>query len=92
MIALNDYVIVDPITRVDDLNEALTKLEIQTEEGSPHKGVVVAKGDKCELEIAVGDTIVFDELHPRGFKHGDQGYLFIKSEFVIAKLEGEQKK
>ncbi len=88
MEALNDYVIIEPKTRTDDLNASLanTGLEVNTTEGEPHKGVIRAVGPDVKIAVQVKDVVVFDEAAPRGFKIDDKGYLFVRSKFVIAKL------
>lgn len=61
--------------------------------GPPVLGVVYSIGSKGREKwgdnIKVGDTVVFDEKQPHGFKWGDKKLLGLKVEQVIARLERE---
>ncbi len=61
--------------------------------GPPVLGIIYAMSpksvDKFGDNIVVGDTVVFDEKQPHGFKWEDKKLLALSMDQIIARLERE---
>lgn len=84
-------VLLDPIWRSDlQKQEASSKIpgfgvaEPQRE-GAPRSGRVIhIGGSKVAPEFAPGDTVIFCDLRPPGFRHEGRGYIVVEIEDVVA--------
>lgn len=82
MITLNEYIVVEPIDREQEEQENLfLKAPDLGFYGIPNRGVIkfVQEG----IGLGVGETIIFDEYTPRGFKWNGEKYLPIHSSKVL---------
>ncbi len=61
----------------------------------PSRGTVIAVGDgallqdgtRSELQLAVGDVVLFTTYGPEELKHGDAEYLLMRENDVLAVIE-----
>ncbi|NNM44297.1 MAG: co-chaperone GroES [Chlamydiae bacterium] len=86
---INDNIIAIPekaktVTASGILLGAGTKIE------QPRTAKVIAVGDKVKL-VSVDDHIIFQAFAASDLKVGDDDYLAIREEFVIATIKGGSK-
>lgn len=90
VIPLGDHVIVQP-----SKEEQVTKSGIvlpDTAKEKPEQGKVIAvgpgkllqNGQRAPVSVKVGDTVLFKKYSPDEIKVGDQEYLSIKEEDILA--------
>lgn len=91
---LSDHLVIEPIEKEEKTASGII-LPDSAEKERSQKGNVVAvgpgrlneKGERRELEVKVGDVILFQEYGPSEFKVGDKKYLIAKESDVIAIVE-----
>ena len=86
---LNDNIIAEP-EKVQTQTTSGIYLAAATKREQPRTAVVLAVGPKVD-KVKVGDRILFQAFATSDLKVGDDEYIAIKEEFVIAKVEGQIK-
>lgn len=90
MNAVGSFVLVEPITRNEQISEDIKKrsgiIYEPKHQGSPNMGYVRFIGDGLESpKVKIGDKVIFNEPHPDGFKWDDIGYFALTEKQIVAK-------
>ena len=91
---LNDYVFVEPI-KEDQKTKGGVYLPDTAEKEKPMQGKVLAvgpgnrdeKGHFVELDVKVGDKILFTKYAPHEIKIDDKDYLVVKDDDILGVIE-----
>jgi chaperonin GroES len=91
---LYDHVIVKPITQ-DEITKAGIVLPDTMDKERPEKGEIIAigpgrildNGQKAEMNVKIGDKVMFKKYSPDEIKIDGEEYLVIKESDIIAILE-----
>ena len=92
---LNDHVIVKPITEEEATSKAGIVLPDTVDKEKPEKGEVVEvgpgklldNGQRSQLDIKKGDQVVFKKYSPDEINVGEEEYLVLKEEDILAVME-----
>lgn len=92
---LNDRVIIEPIEK-DNLSTGGIALP-ETAKEEPQQGIVIAvgpglrdaEGKRIELDVAVGDKVVFSRYGGSTFKQAGKTLLILREEEIFAIIESE---
>lgn len=83
---LNDFVIVEPIERNDEIKQQFKHIVVQApkNQGQPLKGFVRFISDELQdTQYKIGDTVVFKEDQPSGFKYDGVGYFALHHKQIL---------
>jgi chaperonin GroES len=89
---LGDRVVVQPPTREETTKSGIVIPDTAKEK--PQRGSVVAvgkgrrdeDGDRIEMDVAVGDTVLFAKYAGTEFKLEDEDYLILSEKDILAKI------
>jgi chaperonin GroES len=89
---LGDRVVVQPQTREETTKSGIVIPDTAKEK--PQRGSVVAvgkgrrdeDGDRIEMDVAVGDTVLFAKYAGTEFKLEDEDYLILSEKDILAKI------
>lgn len=84
LIPLNNCVIVKAPERTKQTKGGVFVPD-SVDEDRPEKGEVVAASETVS-QVKVGDTVVFKKFAPDEFKDGEETYLILNVEDVLAKI------
>ncbi len=87
---LNDNVIAVPEKAQTETKSGII-LSTGTKREQPRTAKVIAIGEKVKL-VQPGDRIIFQAFASSDLKVGDEDYLAIREEFVIATINGGSEK
>jgi chaperonin GroES len=90
---LGDRVVVRPAAREEATRSGIVLPDTGTER--PQRGAVIAAGkgrrnddgDRVELDVKVGDTVLFAKYAGTEFKHEDEDLLILGEKDILAILE-----
>jgi chaperonin GroES len=90
---LGDRVVVQPASREETTKSGLVIPDTAKEK--PQRGTVVAvgegrrdeDGDRIEMDVKVGDIVLFAKYAGTEFKFEDEDYLILSEKDILAKLE-----
>lgn len=93
---LNDHVIVKPITE-DETTKAGIVLPETVDKEKPEKGEVVEagqgklldSGDRAPMSLKKGDKVIFKKYSPDEISIGDEEYLVLREDDVLAVVDEE---
>lgn len=93
---LNEHVIVKPITE-DETTKAGIVLPETVDKERPERGEVVEvgpgklldNGERASMSVKRGDKVVFKKYSPDEIKVGEEEYLVLKEDDVLAVVEEE---
>lgn len=91
---LGEYVVIEPIEQ-DEKTKGGIFLPQNSEKERPEQGRVIAvgpgktldSGNKVEIEVKEGDTVLFTKYGPNEIKIDGKEYLIAKQEDILAILE-----
>jgi chaperonin GroES len=91
---LNDHVIVKPITE-EEKTEGGIILPDTVDKEKPEKGEIIAvgpgklmdNGQRAEINVKVGDKIIFTKYSPNEIKIKDETYLVLSEGDILAIIE-----
>jgi len=91
---LNDRIIVEPL-KSDDVAKGGIILPDTAEKEKPEKGKVIAvgngrlleNGQRAQMSVKVGDTVIFKKYSPDEIKEGDKEYLILSESDILAIIE-----
>ena len=91
---LQDHIVIEAISQ-DEKTKAGIFLPQTADKDRPEQGKVVAvgpgkmlnSGKRTEMEVQVGDTVLFTKYGPSEIKVEDKEYLIAKKEDILAILE-----
>ncbi|MCC7023799.1 MAG: co-chaperone GroES [Thermomicrobiales bacterium] len=89
---LGDRVVVQPQSREETTKSGIVIPDTAKEK--PQRGTVVAvgkgrrdeDGDRVEMDVAVGDTVLFAKYAGTEFKLEDEDYLILSEKDILAKI------
>lgn len=89
---LGDRVVVQPQSREETTRSGIVIPDTAKEK--PQRGTVVAvgkgrrdeDGDRIEMDVAVGDTVLFAKYAGTEFKFEDDEYLILSEKDILAKI------
>ena len=92
---LNDHVIVKPITEEESTSRAGIVLPDTVDKEKPEKGEVVEvgpgklldNGQRSQPEVKKGDQVVFKKYSPDEVNVGEEEYLVLREEDILAVVE-----
>lgn len=86
MEVLNNFILIEPINRQDELETKIKGFEIKRSgpQGQPVIGYVRFMDKNLKVDFKIGDKVIFNEPHPDGFKHEGVGLIAVKEEQVLA--------
>ena len=91
---LQEYVVIEPISQ-EEKTKAGVFLPQTADKERPEQGKVIAvgpgktlsSGNRVEMEVKQGDTVLFTKYGPNEIKVDDKEYLIAKQEDILAILE-----
>ena len=91
---LVDYVVIEPMSQ-DEKTESGIFLPQTADKERPEEGKVIAVGEgkmlssgkRAEMQVKVGDTVLFTKYGPNEIKVDEVEYLIAKQEDILAILE-----
>ena len=91
---LVDYVVIEPMSQ-DEKTESGIFLPQTADKERPEQGKIIAigtgktlsSGQKSEIEVKVGDTVLFNKFSINEIKIVNKEYLIAKQEDILAVLE-----
>ena len=91
---LADYIVIEPISQEEKTKTGIF-LPQTAEKERPEQGKVVAigpgktlsSGKRSEIEVKVGDVVLFTKYSPSEVKVDNKEYLIAKQEDILAILE-----
>jgi chaperonin GroES len=89
---LGDRVVVQPASREETTKSGLVIPDTAKEK--PQRGTVIAvgqgrrddEGDRVEMDVEVGDTVLFAKYAGTEFKYDDEEYLILSEKDILAKI------
>jgi chaperonin GroES len=94
---LNDHVIVKPITEEEATSKAGIVLPETVDKEKPEKGEVMEvgpgklldNGERASMSLKKGDKVVFKKYSPDEINVGDDEYLVLREDDVLAAVDEE---
>ena len=94
---LADYIVIEPISQ-DEKTESGIFLPQTADKERPEQGKIIAigtgktlsSGQKSEIEVKVGDTVLFNKFSINEIKIDNKEYLIAKQEDILAILENNK--
>ena len=94
---LADYIVIEPISQ-DEKTESGIFLPQTADKERPEQGKIIAigtgktlsSGQKSEIEVKVGDTVLFNKFSINEIKIDNKEYLIAKQEDILAVLENNK--
>lgn len=91
---LSDHIVIEPVSQEEKTKSGIF-LPQTVEKERPEQGKVIAvgpgktlnSGKKSEMEVKVGDLVLFTKYGPNEIKVDDKNYLIAKQEDILAILE-----
>lgn len=91
---LTDHIVIEPISQ-EEKTKAGIFLPQTAEKDKPEQGKVIAvgpgktlsSGKRSEMEVKVGDTVLFTKYGPNEIKVDDKEYLIARQEDILAILQ-----
>ncbi|NQU83045.1 MAG: co-chaperone GroES [Parcubacteria group bacterium] len=91
---LAEHIVIEPISQEDKTKSGIF-LPQTSEKDRPEQGKVIAvgpgktlsSGKKTEMEVKIGDIVLFAKYGPNEIKVDDKEYLIAKKEDILAILE-----
>jgi len=91
---LADYVVIEPASQEEKTKSGIF-LPQTVDKERPEEGKVVAVGEgkmsssgkRSEMQVKIGDTVLFTKYGPNEIKIDDKEYLIAKQEDILAILE-----
>jgi chaperonin GroES len=92
---LNDHVIVKPITEEESTSKAGIVLPETVDKEKPEKGEVMEvgpgkllnSGERASMSLKKGDQVVFKKYSPDEINVGEEEYLVLREEDVLAVVD-----